>query len=728
MRLAAMAAVVLCLPLPLVQGADVYLPPDASPRVVYGAQQVVAALESEGIKASLVRTQSAEITLQPGDVLIGAAAKDLAAPAGLKPEGYRLASRGQALTVSGADDSGVLYGCVDLSQRIIDNGKLPPDLDVTDAPAMRIRATCLGMQKPYKLPGRLVYEYPYTPDVFPFFYDRAYWQEYLDCLARNRMNMLCLWNGHPFASLVRVQEYPYAVEVPDDVLAKNQEMYRYILAEADKRGIVVMQMFYNILVSKPFAQRHQLASTQFAAPTPLLADYTRKSLAAFVKEYPKAGLMICLGEALKDGRDEGDPDRQANWMTQVIVPGIKDGMSQAGLKDEIPVMLRAHAMPATEVLPQVVKVYRNISTESKYNGESLTTWEPRGKAAADHVTLSKLAPHVVNVHILANLEPFRYGSPRFIRRSVQASQDRLGAVGVHLYPLFYWDWPDAPDKTPAPLKQWERDWIWFESWARYEWNPHVDEAADHRYWVTRLGAMYGSAAAGERILAAYDASGECAPRIIRRFGITEGNRQTMSLGMTLDQLVTARGAFTELWESQSPPGERMQEFVTREWNRQPHSGETPPQVIREILEFSAQAVEEIDATAPLVTKNREEFARLRNDMYCIRAMSRSYAAKAHAAMGVLRYELSQDPRDLRQADVNLAESLKHFRELADLTKDTYKFANGMQTTQRRVPLPGGAVLPGGGEEPANYHWTQLLPYYEKEYAEFHARVASLDGK
>ena len=40
-------------------------------------------------------------------------------------------------------------------------------------------------------------------------------------------------------------------------------------------------------------------------------------------------------------------------------------------------------------------------------------------------------------------------------------------------------------------------------------------------------------------------AGEVAPRLIRRFGITEGNRQTLSLGMTLDELVNPKkyGAF-----------------------------------------------------------------------------------------------------------------------------------------------------------------------------------------
>jgi len=238
-----------------------------------------------------------------------------------------------------------------------------------------------------------------------------------------------------------------------------------------------------------------------------------------------------------------------------------------------------------------------------------------------------------------------------------------------------------------------------------------------------LSDRFGADAKGAGlILDAYNDSGECAPRILRRFGITEGNRQTMSLGMYLDQLVSPEKyrAFPELWESQSPPGERLQTYVEREWNKQPHEGETPPQIIREVLGFSAKSVEAIDAAAPQVTKNADQFARLRNDVHCIRAMSQNYAAKANAALCVLRYRHSHDIADMEQAASYLAESLEHYRKLADLTKDTYKFANSMQTSQRKIPTTGGK-----DGKPANYHWTQMLPNYESELADFQKQVAAL---
>jgi hypothetical protein len=620
------------------------------------------------------------------------------------------------MEIHGGDASGLLYGCIELEARIKASGGLPAAVDFTDKPAMKLRGPCIGMQKTFLLPGRKVYEYPYTPELFPWFYDKSYWKEYLDFLVENRMNTLYLWNGHPFASLVKVKEYPFAMEVSEETFRKNVEMFKYVTEECDRRGIWLVQMFYSIILPKPFADHYKIA-TQLAAPTPESSDYTRKAIAEFVHQYPNVGLMVCLGEALQG------LDNQIYWCTNVVLGGVKDGMKLAGLTTEPPVVVRTHATDARVIMPEALKVYKNLYTEAKFNGESLTTWEPRGTRQELQQTMSALgSTHIANIHILANLEPFRYGAQRFIKKCVQAARERLGAKAIHLYPLCYWNWPDSPDIATVPLKQYDRDWMWFDAWARYSWNPYIDEKEDHQWWIGKLTEKYGDKEAAEKILAAMNDSGECAPRLLRRFGITEGNRQTLSLGMTLDQLVNPddHQPFPELWESQSPPGERLQEFAEKDWKKQPHSGETPPQIMLEVLDFSAKAVGEIDAAMVLAKTNLEELQRVNNDIHCIRLMSENYAAKAQAALLVLRYRNSGNIADMELASQKLGQSLDAYKELADLTYSSYRFANGMQTAQRKIPLPGGAK-----GKPANFHWKQLVPFYQRELAEFQAKVERL---
>ncbi|HLP75708.1 MAG TPA: hypothetical protein VK327_02210, partial [Candidatus Paceibacterota bacterium] len=590
------------------------------------------------------------------------------------------------------------------------------EMDFSDQPAMTLRGVCVGMQMTCILPGRKVYEYPCTPELFPWFYDKGLWTEYLDFLAANRMNTLYLWSGHPFASLVKLKDYPDAIEVPPDVFNKNVGMFRWLATECDRRGIWLVQMFYNIFLPKPLAEKHGV-STQLAAPTALAADYTRKSIAEFVKQYPNVGLMVCLGEALQG------TENQINWATSTILPGVLDGMKAAGLKGQPPIVFRTHAMNPEAVIPACFQVYSNLFTETKYNGESLTTHEPRGKGRATHLAMAKLGPHLANIHILSNLEPFRYGATEFIRKSVLASRDRLGASGIHLYPLSYWNWPYSPDKVDPPLKQWNRDWIWFEAWARYAWNPDVNTNEDRAFWIGRLAGFYGcdTTAAG-KILDAYNAAGEVAPMLIRRFGITEGNRQTLSLGMTLDQLVNPMkyGAISELWESQSPPGERLDEFMRKEKSKEPHVGETPESVIQSVCESATRAQGDLAAVESKVTRNRDEFERLFNDTACLTDLSIYYATKVRAAEAVLAEGVAGTGSDKRSAEEWMRMSVDMFKCLATRADDSYRFANSMQTAHRKIPFAG--AVNGRG---TNYLWSQVLPLYEQELKDFQTAVENI---
>jgi len=688
--------------------ATLEVSPPVPARVQFGVEKLTAALTQAGFTvapAPAVPTQDDSLVIR------------LVREPALGREGFRLRTGpGGEGVIAGGDDSGLLYGCLELAGRIRSAGGLPRVADQTDRPVLALRGTCVGLQKTTILPGRKVYEYPYTPDLFPWFYEKPLWREYLDFLVEHRFNALFLWNGHPFASLVRLPDYPQAVEVPPEVFERNVEMYRWLAEECDRRGIWLVQMFYNIFLPQPLAAEHGLP-TQLAAPTPLAADYTRKSLAAFIQQYPNVGLMICLGEALQG------TSNQLAWATQTLLPAVHDGMRAAGLGAEPPIVIRTHALEAEAILPACFQVYSNLFTETKYNGESLTTYEPRGKAQATHLAMARLGPHLVNVHILSNLEPFRYGAARFIRKSVLAARDRLGASGLHLYPLSYWNWPSSPDIAAPPLKQWERDWMWFAAWGRYAWNPDRSASEDRAFWLGRLGAFYGcdEAAAGA-ILEACNDAGEVAPILVRRFGITEGNRQTLSLGMTLDQLVNPKryNAIPELWESQAPPGERLDEFVQKEWRKEPHVGETPVLAIRDALRFSSNAVAGFAAAAGRVTRHREEFERWRRDAQSLELMARFYQAKTTAALHVLRFGLNRELGEMEQAARAMVESVEHFEQLAKLTAPAYHFANSMQTGHRKIPFPG--AVNGVG---TNYHWTQVLPLYRQELRTFLAELEEL---
>jgi hypothetical protein len=96
-----------------------------------------------------------------------------------------------------------------------------------------------------------------------------------------------------------------------------------------------------------------------------------------------------------------------------------------------------------------------------------------------------------------------------------------------------------------------------------------------------------------------------------RIGITEGNRQSLTLGMLMTQLIDPDryNAFPLLWEGDAPPGERLDDYVRKEWEHKPHEGETPVGVADEVMQSAIRAVAAAESAEPLVTKDREEFAR-----------------------------------------------------------------------------------------------------------------------
>lgn len=645
---------------------------------------------------------------------------------GLKREGFTIRSHGKTIRVMGNDGSGVIYACNEIADRARRTGSLKMPAVVSDAPEMVLRGACVGLQKTTYLPGHGVYEYPYTPENFPWFYDKQLWIRYLDMLVDNRMNSLYLWNGHPFASLVRLKDYPFAVEVDSATFAKNEEMFSFLTKEAARRGIYVIQMFYNIIVSKPFADHYGIKTQDRHRPiTPLISDYTRKSIAAFIEKYPNVGLLVCLGEAM----DTYDDD--VEWFTKTIIPGVKDGLKALGRTDEPPILLRAHDTDCERVMKAVLPIYRNLYTMHKYNGESLTTYQPRGPWSEIHQKLASLGTtHIENVHILANLEPWRWASPRFTEKAVQAMHDVHCANALHLYPqASYWDWPYSADKLPGGGREYQldRDWMWYAVWGRYAWACRRDTVDEARYWDGRLADFYGTggkddARGADLIRKALDESGEIAPKLLRRFGITEGNRQTLLLGMFMSQLVNPYKytIYPGFYESCGPEGEKLIEYVEKEWKHQTHKGELPLDIVNQTIAHGEKAVAAIDSAAPYVTRNVAEFGRLRNDMHCYREFAYSFGLKVRAAQHVLNYKWGKDIGELDAAVPLLEESLDHYRRLVALTKDNYLYANSMQTAQRRIPI--------GGDNGKMKTWAELLPEYEKELKNLKKNISMLKAK
>ena len=541
--------------------------------------------------------------------------------------------------------------------------------------------------------------------------------KYLDMMVENKYNSLYLWNGHPFASLVKLKDYPFALEVDEETFKKNEEIFSFLTHEADRRGIWVIQMFYNIILSKPFADHYGLKTQdRHRSITPLISDYTRKSIAAFIENYPNVGLLVCLGEAMATIEDD------VTWMKETIIPGIKDGLAASGRKDIPPVVLRSHDTDGPLVLKESLPLYPNIYTMSKYTGESLTTYEPGGPWGETHRQLADAAPvHIDNVHILANLEPWRWSSPAFIQKTIQAMHRVHHSKGLHLYPqASYWDWPYTADKLPngERLKQLDRDWMWYQAWGRYSWNDQRGE--DKTFWKKELADYFGiDTIAATHLLNAYDEAGEIAPKLLRRFGITEGNRQTLLLGMTMGELVNPYKytIYPGFYESCGPQGEKLIEYVEKEYKGEQHVGELPLDIVDQCVNHGDRALIEMGAITTKPTRHADEYKRVWNDFLCYATFAKAFQLKVRAAEQVLQYKWTKDITYLESAVVLLEQSLSIWYDLSRMTDEYYLYANSMQTAQRRIPV--------GGDDGKMKTWSELAVVYQAELDAFKENIEKL---
>jgi hypothetical protein len=696
------------------------------PRLRFGAEKIINALKSIGIVPAVCVRDDIPRT---GEILVcvrGASEaikrmeeqETLLYHAGV-PEGEAYQAEtvaGGGIAVAGGNETGALYGCLYLAKRISEAGCVPDELLAYDAPSYELRGPCVGLQKTTVEPPRRTYEYPITPDRFGWFYDKPLWEKFLDMLLENRSNVLYLWSGHPFSSLQKLERFPEALEVTEEEYQKNHETFLWLARECDRRGIWLVVKFYNIHIPLPFAEVHGLSLVQDTIH-PLVKEYTFEAIKRFVTEYPNVGLMVCLGEALRGA------DNKARWFAETIVPAVKAGAEEAGLNGEPPIILRGHDCDPEMALGMVEGGYQNLYTMWKYNGEGLTTRLPRGKWQQNHLNMHALGKkHIINVHILADLEPFRFISPEYIRQCVQASTHRLGGGGLHLYPLFYWDWPYSPDKADPRLLQMDRDRLWFEAWLRYAWNADRSEDAERLYWNKRMRDVYGiSEKDASRLLEACALSGLCQTKFLARFGITEGNRQTVSLGMTMSQLTNAARYRPngELYASVARAGETLEMYAQKEAAGESHTGETPP-ALTDMLERMAVGIEK--TTGAIVPVN-EECKRLIRDLSAIALFTKSMCEKVKAALKVLSYKYTCDQNCrgdlelLKQALMYMESSLSAYRKLTALTDETYLYANSMQTRQRKIPFPDGSLYG---------HWRDCLPEYEKETAAFRKNVALME--
>jgi hypothetical protein len=642
--------------------------PQASPQERYGAERLTAALAGLHADAEVIAVTQSSVLLNEFRV------QAQFAPG--RTEAFRILRKGDRWFVIGSDAPGVLYGCLDLADRVRKDGRLPPEIDATDGPAFKIRGTNLFWMK-Y---GEKGYDWPVTRENFPWFFDRGLMLRYLDQLVQNRYNTIFFWTGHPFPYFLELPRFPEARMLSPEELSRNTEHLRWFTGEATRRGIWTVFHFYNIHVSPNFAKAHEREGVQVANPasTPLLEAYMRHAVSEFVKSYPNVGLMLTAGEALRVKQEE--------YVRDAIVAGIRDSGKHP------PLIVRQWAIDADRYREIVKPSYDNIYTMMKHNTEMLISPHPDER---NRTWVAFGQNHIVNLHENSDIKPFRWASPVFIQQMV-SNWHRWGVSGIHLYPLVSWQWPVSLDRGDPPLVAIDRDRDWIEAFGRYAWNPIRAPEDEERFWKAALNQRFGDGA-GDAVYEYYVKTGPVMPGLQNLVNIANMNFHPTAvsqearlngilnsdrwaglgdpLSRPLDDLTLERieKRFGKLSDTaRRAPPRSVKEFV-----RCAAGGKCPeavePQPLTEVfVGMAEQALAALQRHVGQAQREPQEYARFVNDAKCIVHLARFYRAKVAAAIEKGLFDHGGDTRNYDRMLDHLATSVDEYSRLSDVATPAYR--------------------------------------------------------
>jgi hypothetical protein len=668
-------------------------PPAAAPRVVLGARRLHAALRHVGVQADVVQNVPPNLWKS---IFVGnpreeswarQIVKQVAVADQLSDEGFiiRTGKSADRIDVVG-DDSGLMYGCFELARQVKQAGKLPEQIGLTEDPRLRFRGTNLLWMKS----GSLGYDWPLTPENFPWFFDRALMLRYLDLLAENRFNTIYFWSGHPFPYLLKLPKFPEAQMLSDAELARNIEHFSWFTTEADRRGIWTVLEFYNIHVSPAFARKHEAEGVRVTNPaaTPLLADYTRHCIREFINHYPSVGLLVCAGEALERNKEE--------WIRDVIIAAIKETGKQP------PLIVREWTIDFDRFKKIVVPAYRNLYTMMKHNVEMVVSPIPNPHNRR-WTTLS--SHHFINLHENADIKPLRWGSPWFVQEMVE-SWLKLGVQGAHIYPLASWLWPHTLDRVDPALLTIDRDWIWLEAFGRYMWNPVRDSEQERKYWIGEIEIRFGSRETAEHLFTYYECTGPILPGIQNLLSIHNMNAHPTIVGR--DANVDAILHAIRMNSLNVPLSQPLDRFAIREYAKMFGGSETdleksPPMSVSEYVErvssssdpasagvmtprnvlhlfqaFADQGLRAAQQAAQCAVRNRDEAHRFVTDAEILKETVEFYRNKTEAAVYKGLYDKSGRTADADQMLAFLEKSVASYQRLSAKATQAYRHASDLQ--------------------------------------------------
>jgi hypothetical protein len=636
---------------------------ERSPIVDFGVEELLAVLRRSGHDADgphrLLRTDGLDV---PDDILIEirrvsptsevdefvAAADGLEGPQ-YRDESFAIERSGERILITSSGDNGLLYGCLELADRVRLGTWLDPELSVTRSPALPIR----GVK--YNLPWE-----PYA-DGEPFeqneetCFDLEFWVDYLDELARNRYNCLSLWSLHPFHLMVSSPAFRDANPFTDAEIAQHEAFFHALFGHARDRGIEVYLFTWNIYLppavatglglpraleagseGHPEPGRWERARARQAAP--VVTEYYEEMVYRLLITYPElAGIGTSGSEAMA-----GSGAEKEQWLVDTYLRGIE----RSGRRVRF---LHRTNMQSTGDIDRLAKPRidpKRLYISWKYSiahcySDPLPQFEDLWNAW-DEIDLN--STQILFTVRNDDQHTHRWGDVEYVRAYVDGMRSKAYVHG------FYWGadgyvWGRDFQHVDHGHKRWrwdfERNRLQFQLWGRLSYDPTTPRAVFEVLAVDDFGAD------SAEVITGLEQSSRIVPAVNRLAWLD------LDFQWHPEGCLTRDSGFRDVlaFVASSPmPGSGtigIREFVAGG----PRPGHEDPESVIEQLRAAAagadRSADAIEARADAWRAPQANCAVL--DLRALAALGRYYALKIGAALALARFADSRDEADRAQA-------------------------------------------------------------------------------
>ena len=597
----------------------------------------------------------------------------------------------RVITVSGADESGAMYGGLVIADAIR-TGTLDSLKDSDHQPHIAQRGIKFNIPLDLRTPS-----YTDCSDAaqanIPEMWEREFWTRFLDSMARHRYNVLSLWSLHPFPSLVKVPEFPEVAlndvwrtraklddtfsfagsdMVRPAMLADHEvvkrmtinekiEFWRWVMQQASDRGIQVYVFTWNVFTWGAEG-KHGITND---LSSDITKKYFRASVREMVKTYPLlAGMGITAGEGMPHGMDSKVKEA---WLWDTYGEGVREALKDDPKRD-FRMIHRFHWTAQSDILNAFQDYPGPFEFSFKY---SVAHMYSITKPAFIQPLLENLAAGRKTWLTVRNddIYTFRFGDPAYARQYILNMPPADKLAGFYMGPDGYvWgrDFLERhPDPGPRPLVI-EKQWYSFMLWGRLAYDPSLPDS----HFERMLAARHPKASS-QHLFRALQGASQVMPLTTRFFW---GDIDLKWYPEACLSHRKSKGFHTvrHFMEGITMPGAEV--LCIRDWRsrlvaRQPMEQTTPLEIAEALSGSASETLAALDTLRELA-KQDSELQKTVNDCESLAWLGRYYASKIRGACALALFDANGDKFEHDTALRHLGEALTHWKQYAAV-RDTH---------------------------------------------------------